>query len=42
MKIPTLTCTRCAHTWVPRKPRVDVCPKCHSPKWRDPKPKPSA
>jgi len=34
VKIPTLTCRRCGHRWVPRTPTVYVCPKCHSPKWR--------
>lgn len=24
---------RCSHKWVPRKPEVRVCPKCHSPYW---------
>ena len=26
-------CKRCNHIWVPRKPKVFVCPKCHSAKW---------
>ena len=35
--IPTLTCTRCGHPWVPRQAKVYVCPKCHSPKWNEPR-----
>ena len=38
--LPTLTCSRCGHTWVPRKPVVYVCPKCHSPKWNEQEGKP--
>ena len=28
-----LICARCEHRWVPRKPEVRVCPRCHSPYW---------
>lgn len=31
-----LTCRRCSHRWTPRKERVHVCPKCKSPRWREP------
>lgn len=31
--VHSLSCTRCGHSWVPRKPEVRVCPKCHSPYW---------
>ena len=35
--IPVLTCLRCGHKWVPRKPMYPrVCPKCHSPYWNVP------
>lgn len=27
------TCSRCSHTWIPRKDRPAVCPKCHSHLW---------
>jgi hypothetical protein len=37
VEIPRLRCTRCGHQWVPRQPKVWVCPKCHSPKWNEPK-----
>mgnify|MGYP001611315004 CR=1 FL=1 len=37
IRLPHLTCTRCAHTWVPCKPTVYVCPACHSPRWAEPK-----
>jgi len=33
--LPTLTCLRCGHQWVPRKPVVWVCAKCHSPRWAE-------
>ncbi len=37
-----LTCTRCAHSWTPRKTEVRICPKCKSPFFdrprREPKP----
>jgi len=32
--LPTHTCLRCAHTWVPRRSgRPGVCPKCKSAVW---------
>ncbi len=35
LKVPTLTCLRCGHTWVPRSADVRQCPnpKCHSVLW---------
>ena len=38
--LPTLTCTRCGHTWIPRSNKLpDVCPnpKCKSPYWNKPR-----
>lgn len=35
IKIQTLKCLRCGHEWIPRKPKVHVCPACHSYKWND-------
>jgi Zn finger protein HypA/HybF involved in hydrogenase expression len=37
VRLVKLRCSRCGHTWTPRKPVVYVCPKCHSPKWAEPK-----
>lgn len=38
MKLPTYTCVRCGHTWIPRTPdKPIVCPKCKSPYWDIPK-----
>lgn len=31
IKLPSITCKRCGHNWVPRKPTIRVCPKCLSP-----------
>ena len=34
--LPTLTCKRCGHTWIPRstnKPKNCPNPKCKSPYW---------
>lgn len=28
-----LDCQRCGHKWIPRKSRVNVCPKCKSALW---------
>jgi hypothetical protein len=28
MKIPTLTCPKCAHAWSPRLPNPRACPRC--------------
>lgn len=35
--IRTLTCKRCEHVWVPRKPIVYLCPACKSPLWDKPR-----
>lgn len=40
MNLPTHTCQRCTHTWVPRKPgRPGVCPKCKTVAWDTPSPR---
>lgn len=31
--IPTLTCLRCNHTWIPSKSRPRACPACKSYSW---------
>lgn len=31
--LPTLTCLRCGHKWVPRIAVVLQCPKCKTAKW---------
>lgn len=33
IQLSQLYCNRCSHRWLPRKPEVRVCPKCHSPYW---------
>ena len=33
VKVSTLTCKRCGHTWAPRTTEVFTCPKCKSAKW---------
>ena len=33
VKVNGLECKRCNHKWIPRKPEVMLCPKCHSPFW---------
>ena len=34
VKIPTLKCTKCGHTWYPRAPRLPkVCPECKRFDW---------
>jgi len=38
VRIPTLTCLRCGHEWVPRMVDVRLCPKCKSARWDQPKP----
>ena len=39
-KLPSLTCLRCTHTWIPRKPvEPKFCPKCRSPYWNKPRTK---
>ena len=30
-------CSRCSHSWIPRKKEVRVCPKCKSPYWDKPR-----
>lgn len=38
MKLLTLRCLRCSHTWYPRRPeRPVVCPACNSPYWDKPR-----
>jgi hypothetical protein len=38
INLPTLTCRRCGHTWIPRQPRKPgVCSKCKSPYWDKPR-----
>lgn len=31
--VKELRCHRCQWRWIPRKPTVAVCPKCHSTRW---------
>ena len=33
IRISTLTCKHCGHTWIPRQNQVSQCPKCHSRNW---------
>lgn len=33
LKLRKLTCLRCGHNWVPRKPEVLQCPSCKSHQW---------
>jgi len=34
IKLTTLTCKRCRHTWIPRKAELPIrCAKCKSPYW---------
>lgn len=41
--LPTLTCTRCQHTWHPRQPQPPkFCPQCRSPYWDKPRRNPRA
>ncbi len=37
LRIPTLTCLRCGHRWVPRQPDVRICPACKSARWDVPR-----
>lgn len=37
IKLPTLTCERCGHSWTPRRPVIYQCPKCKNPRWNEPK-----
>lgn len=37
-EVTIYTCLRCSHDWQPRKDKIPkVCPKCHSPYWREPR-----
>ena len=38
VKIPRLECQRCGHKWHPRTEDVRSCPRCHSPRWDEPRP----
>lgn len=38
-RLPTLTCKRCVHTWVPRQAVIKLCPRCKSLLWNKAKPK---
>ena len=34
LRLPSLRCLRCGHTWIPRKAQTPKwCPKCNSPYW---------
>ena len=36
--LPTYTCQKCGHTWVPRQVILArCCPKCNSPYWASPR-----
>jgi len=38
--LPTYTCQKCGHTWVPRQVILArCCPKCNSPYWATPRSK---
>jgi predicted Zn-ribbon and HTH transcriptional regulator len=38
IKLPTLKCLRCGHSWIPRRPVLPKnCPKCTSRYWNIPK-----
>jgi len=37
LELKELTCCRCGHKWIPRKPEIVACPKCRSPYWNRPK-----
>ena len=38
IKIPTLICLRCGHSWIPRRPVLAKnCPKCFTSFWNTPK-----
>jgi Zn finger protein HypA/HybF involved in hydrogenase expression len=36
IKIPTLKCLRCGHTWMPRTTDVRLCPHCKNVRWNEP------
>ena len=36
--LPHLSCQRCGHSWIPRRPQKPrVCPTCRSPYWDRPR-----
>ena len=38
IKLPTLKCLRCGHSWIPRRPVLPkTCPKCISTYWNRPR-----
>lgn len=37
IKLPSLTCLRCNHTWIPRQTDVRICPDCKSSRWDTPR-----
>lgn len=37
IELNKLTCVRCGHEWTPRKPEINICPKCKSHYWDIPK-----
>ena len=37
IKIQTLTCVKCKHTWTPRQPVIKMCPSCKTTHWQKPK-----
>ena len=38
IKLPTLICLRCGHSWIPRRPVLPKnCPKCFTSYWNTPK-----
>jgi len=37
VELPTVTCLKCGHTWVPRKNEIHSCPKCGSVRWDEPR-----
>ena len=36
IRIPTLLCQRCLHTWEPRQMHVRMCPRCKTLLWNVP------
>ena len=38
IKLQKLKCTKCGWEWIPRKPKVYVCPKCHCYTWAKERP----
>ena len=37
IELPTYTCTRCGHRWVPRTLNPRHCARCNSPYWDKPR-----